>query len=166
MHKVDVLPMYGKRCLTFRAKALTASRWSNTSNKLLQLANETLWRCKLQSVVARIYHPRQKLLHIKISFLQVEAACFATSSTGVYAFSTFFFNLQRKNFVAWQCLKWVVIRSTTLFNWQRNIKLNENVAGIIWGLYTNLNFPSLYFRGYLFKISHLFLDINMISTDN
>ena len=29
------------------------------------------------------------------------------------------FNLQQRNFVAWQCLRWVVIRATTLFNLQR-----------------------------------------------
>ena len=35
-------------------------------------------------------------------------------------FQQIFLNLQRKHFVAWQCLKWVVIRPTT--NLQRNIK--------------------------------------------
>ena len=33
MHKVDELPMSGERSLTFRAKALTALLWNNTSNK-------------------------------------------------------------------------------------------------------------------------------------
>ena len=34
-------------------------------------------------------------------------------------FSTNLFNLQQQNFVAWQCLRLVVIRATTLFNLQR-----------------------------------------------
>ena len=29
-------------------------------------------------------------------------------------------NLQQRNYVEWQCLRWVVIRPTTLFNLQRN----------------------------------------------
>ena len=62
MHKVDVLPMYGKRCLTFRAKTLTALRWSNTRNKLLQLANETLLRSKLKSVVCTYLPPTSKIV--------------------------------------------------------------------------------------------------------
>ena len=71
-----------------------------------------------------------------------------------------------------------------LFNMQRNIRLNENVAGItvtfsliivtiiektsletldllfrIYRQYTILIFPSLYFRGYLVKSSFSFLQM-------
>ena len=42
---------------------LTALLWSNTSNKLLKLANEGLLRCKLKDVVASIYHaPTSKIV--------------------------------------------------------------------------------------------------------
>ena len=43
------------------------------------------------------------------------------------------FNLQQRNFVAWQCLRWVAIRATTLFNLQRN-----NVAIICCSYYFTL----------------------------
>ena len=33
-----------------------------------------------------------------------------------------FFNLQQQNFVAWQCLMWVVIRATTLFNYAFSVE--------------------------------------------
>ena len=54
-----------------------------------------------KALIARIYHPHQKLSHIKISLLQVDAGCCM-------------FQLATKHFFAWQCLKWVVIRPTTL----------------------------------------------------
>ena len=70
------------------------------------------------------YHPPQTLSRNKLLLLQVENICWKKSvgkSTRQFNFaSTCCFNLQQQHFVAWQCLRWVVIRTTTLFNLQRN----------------------------------------------
>ena len=79
-------------------------RWSNTSNKLLQLATQ---HCCVASWKA--------LLHVLTTHLK---HCHATKFRCIklnwrLLFSTNFFNLQQQNFDAWECLRWVVIRATT-----------------------------------------------------
>ena len=55
-------------------------------------------------------------------------------------------NLQQRNFAAWQCLRWVVIRATTLFNLQRN-NVALQVAAICCSYYfTFNNIYIMYFR--------------------
>ena len=58
------------------------------------------------------YHPPQTLSRNKISLLQVEAAC-CSKLNCVYFFSTNFSTCKQQNFVAWQCLRWMVVRATT-----------------------------------------------------
>ena len=79
----------------------------------------TLLRCKLKSVVGRI------TTHL---LQQVEVAS---------TFFNKFFQLATTNFVAWQCLRWVVIRATTLFNLQCNIVALQ-VAAICCSYYFTL----------------------------
>ena len=61
----------------------------------------------------------------------------ASSWTGV--FNYIFFQLAATNFVAWQCLRWVVIRPTTLFNFQCN-NVALQVAAICCSYYSTLKF--------------------------
>ena len=59
--------------------------------------------------------------------------------------STNFFNLEQQHFVAWQCLRWVVIRATTLFNLQCNnvaCKVKKNVAHAYYRAFTLKNHKS------------------------
>ena len=101
--------------------------WSNTGNIFLQPATQhfaTLLRCKLKSVVVRITthlkHCHATKNFVEASWSSMLQPVVAASWTGVYFFQQFFFNSQQQNFVAWLCLRWVVIRATTLFNLQRN----------------------------------------------
>ena len=59
--------------------------------------------------------------------------------------STFFnkfFQLATTNFVAWQCLRWVVIRATTLFNLQRN-NVALQVAAICCSYFFTISIPTI-----------------------
>ena len=79
----------------------------------------TLLCCKLKSVVARITTQH-----------------FSASWTGLYFFFNKFFQLATTTFVAWQCLRWVVIRATTHFNLQRNSVVCSYYFNLVrWALY-------------------------------
>ena len=105
---------------------------SNTGNIFLQLSRNIV-ALQVEKRCCTYYHPLQTLSRNKISLLQVEAACCIKLNWRLL-FSTNVFNLQQHiYFVAWHCLRWVVIRATTLLNLQRNnvaCKLKNNVARI------------------------------------
>ena len=90
-------------------------RPGNTGNIFLQLSRN-IAALQVEKRCWPFYHPPQTLSQNKISLLQVEAACCIKLNWRLL-FST---KLATTNFVAWQCLRWVVIRATTLFNLQRN----------------------------------------------
>ena len=103
---------------------LYAWRWSNAATW-----RATLLRSKLKSVVARI------TTHLKHCHATKFRCCklkqhVAASWTGDYLFQQFFSTCNSEIVFAWQCLRWVVIRATTLFNLQRNVKLKKNVSRI------------------------------------
>ena len=90
---------------------LATLRWSNTSNKLLQLATQ---HCCVPSwkTLLHVLPPTSNIV-TQQNFVVASRTerHVAASWTGVYCF---------QHFVAWQCLRWVVIRATTLFNLQLN----------------------------------------------
>ena len=128
------------------------------------ISNATLLRCKLKCVVARI------TTHLKHCHATKFRRCklkqhVASSWTSVYFFQHIFstcnnkfccvtmfemggntfnnaFQLATTNFVAWQCLRWVVIRSTTLFNLQCN-NVALQVAAICCSYYFTLKYAKI-----------------------
>ena len=83
---------------TIRGEVIRATNCCNLqrNNVTLQVIEE---RC------CTYYHISQTLSRNKIPSWQVKAACCSKLN---------FFNLQQPNSVAWECLRWVVIRATTL----------------------------------------------------
>ena len=71
----------------------------------------TLLRCK-KSVISRV------TIHLKHCHATKFCCCKLKKFVefAVQFAATCCFNLQQRNFVAWRCLRWVVIRATTLFN--------------------------------------------------
>ena len=86
----------------------------------------------LQKRCCTYYHPLQTLSRNKILLLQVKAACCIKLN---WTFFNKVFQLATTYFVAWQCLRRVVIRPTTLSNLQRN---NVEVAAICCSYYFTL----------------------------
>ena len=74
--------------------------------------------------------------------------------------STFFnkfFQLATTNFVAWQCLRWVVIRPTTLFNLQCN-----NVALQVAAICCSYYFTLRLFMQFVIILSHTYLCVSCL----
>ena len=111
-------------------------RPGNTGNIFLQLTTQ---QCCVASWkrCCTYYHPPSNI----VTQQNFVVASWSSMLHQVELASTFFnkcFQLATTNFVPWQCLRWVVIRATTLFNLERN-----NVACNYW---SNLLLVSLHLK--------------------
>ena len=87
----------------------------------------SLWECKLKLFAAKCRqkisdpHPEIKiainLLNSREKLKQVEEIWWKKSRRQFNLLKHAASTLRQRNFVAWQCLRWVVIRATTLFNY-------------------------------------------------
>ena len=112
----------------------------------------TLLRCKLKSVVARI------TAHLKhchaTKFLVASWSSMLQQVELAFTFFNTFFQRAITNVVAWQCLRWVVIRPTTLSNLatqQCCVARSKKMLPILQGLKVLPNSAKLDF--YLFSFS-------------